>query len=267
MADDVNQRVEDVLEILVSITEKSGNLRKDLKQDILVSVSVLRKEFSILKCQTKTEEDEQKKLREEIKNAKDEMVRRETTRQVALYLDHMQHPTSGGDQLVLPSGGGRRKLYSEVTKKEENKRYKLTLTPKYESLTPEQIKAQLKRNNPTDIKVGIKAIKTIRDRGIETGSEENMNKLTTEINTRLGERLEITKHRLRKPRLIIYNVPTEITIQNIAATIIAQNPEIQTSGENIEAKYKFKDRKGRYNIVIEIGPRTRQQIQLKLKIG
>ena len=92
-----------------------------------------------------------------------------------------------------------------------------------------------------------------------------INKLTTEINTRLGERLEITKHRLRKPRLIIYNVPTEITIENIAATIIAQNPEIQTNGENIEAKYKFKDRKGRYNIVIEVGPKTRQQIlQLKL---
>jgi len=66
-----------------------------------------------------------------------------------------------------------------------------------------------------------------------------MNKLTTEINTRLRERLEITKHRLRKQILIIYNVQTEITIENIATTIIAQNPEIQTNGENIEAKYKF----------------------------
>jgi len=36
----------------------------------------------------------------------------------------------------------------------------------------------------------------------------------------------------------------------------------------MEAKYKFKERKGRYNIVIEVGPKTRQQIlQLKLKIG
>ena len=54
MAHDVNQRVEDTLETLVSIT-KNGNLRKDLKQDILVSVSVLRKDFSILKCQINTE--------------------------------------------------------------------------------------------------------------------------------------------------------------------------------------------------------------------
>jgi len=80
---------------------------------------------------------------------------------------------------------------------------------------------------------------------IETGSEEEMNKLITEINTTLGDRLEITKHRLRKPRIIILKVPTEITIENIAATIIAQNPEIQSNGENMEAKYKIKDRKGR----------------------
>jgi len=103
---------------------------------------------------------------------------------------------------------------------------------------------------------------------IETGSEEEMNKLITEIITRLGEGLENIKHRLRKPRLIIFNVPTEITIKNIAATIIAQNPEIQTNGENIEAKINFKDKKGRINLVIEFGPKTRRQIlQLKLKVG
>ena len=68
-------------------------------------------------------------------------------------LDHMQQPTSSGDQLVLPSGSERRKLYSEINIKAENKIYKLTLTPKDESLTPEQIKAQLKRNiNPIQLK-------------------------------------------------------------------------------------------------------------------
>jgi len=105
----LNQRFKDALEKLVSITEQSGNLRKDLKQDILLSVSVLRKEFSNLKCQIKTVKNEQKLLREGIKNAKDEFVRRDrqTTRQVAPYLDYMQQPTSSEDQLFLPSGGER----------------------------------------------------------------------------------------------------------------------------------------------------------------
>jgi hypothetical protein len=53
MADDENQRVENAFNTLVSITEKSGNLRKDLKNNILESVSTLRKIFSKLKTQTK----------------------------------------------------------------------------------------------------------------------------------------------------------------------------------------------------------------------
>jgi hypothetical protein len=45
--------------------------------------------------------------------------------------------------------------------------YRITLKPKEEAITLEQIKLQLKKNNnPTGIKVGIKAVKTIRDRGI-----------------------------------------------------------------------------------------------------
>jgi len=73
-------------------------------------------------------------------------------------------------------------------------------------------------------------------------------------------------HRLRKPRLIIYSVPEETSTQNVATIIKAQNPEIQFNGEDIEAKYKFKDRKGRHNIVMEVGPQIRQQIlQNKIK--
>ena len=122
MADNVNQRIEDALETLVSITEKSGNLRKDLKQDILVLVSSLRKEISKLKMQLKRAEDKQKKLREEVKNAKEEKARgdSQTTIQVTPPLDHMQQYTRIGVQLVLPSEGGQRKLFSEAVKTEDN---------------------------------------------------------------------------------------------------------------------------------------------------
>jgi len=49
MADEEEQQVENAFDILVSITEKSGNLRKDLKQDILKSVCTLRKVFAKMK--------------------------------------------------------------------------------------------------------------------------------------------------------------------------------------------------------------------------
>jgi len=204
----------------VNITEKSGNLRKDLNQDILVSVSSLRKQFSKMKMQLKSAEVKQKKLREEVKNAKEEKVRGDkTTRQVAPSLDCMQQYTRSGVQLMLPTEGRRRKLFSETVKKEDNKRHRITLAPKDEALSPEHIEIKLKRNiNPTDVKVGITAIRTIRERRmlIETGSEEEMNKINSEIETKLGERVEVTMHRLRKPRLIIYNVPEEIKTQKVA---------------------------------------------------
>jgi hypothetical protein len=46
MVDDENQHVENAFNTLVSIMEKNGNLRKELKNDILQFVSTLRKVFS-----------------------------------------------------------------------------------------------------------------------------------------------------------------------------------------------------------------------------
>ena len=45
MADDVKPRLESAFNKLLSIMEKSGNLRKDLKQGIVDSVSTLRSIF------------------------------------------------------------------------------------------------------------------------------------------------------------------------------------------------------------------------------
>jgi hypothetical protein len=82
---------------------------------------------------------------------------------------------------VLPPERGRRKLYTDEVINQEEKRFRITLKAKDETTTPEQIKQQLKMNiNPTDIRVGIKAVKTIRVMGIlvETGSEEEKNTLS-----------------------------------------------------------------------------------------
>ena len=49
MADEANLQLESALNALFSITEKSGNLRKDLKRNIDDSVSTLRNIFVNLK--------------------------------------------------------------------------------------------------------------------------------------------------------------------------------------------------------------------------
>ena len=66
-----------------------------------------------------------------------------------------------------------------------------------------------------------------------------------EISNKLGERLDIIQHKLRKPRLIIYSVPEEITTENVGAIIRAQNPEVLNADENIETKYRFKNKRSR----------------------
>jgi len=68
--------------------------------------------------------------------------------------------------------------------------------------------------------------------------------------------------------MTIYSVPEETTVGNLAETINAQNPEIITNDEIIEAKFRFQNKRGQYNIVMEVGPQTRRKIlQHKLRIG
>ena len=96
---------------LVSNTEKCGNLRKDMVKGLLESISTLRKEFSQLKIQLETVNKERKKLREESKNATEEMAMRRDSQpvgQVATPLDQVLQSSRYGARQVVPSKGGRR---------------------------------------------------------------------------------------------------------------------------------------------------------------
>jgi len=112
-------------------------------------------------------------------------------RQVVPSLDHIQQYSRSRARQLSPSEGRRRKLFSEVLK-DEDRRYRTTLKAKNGSQSQEQIKLQLKKDiNPPDIKVGIKTFKTLQDGRIliETGSEEEINSLSSAISTKCGEQL------------------------------------------------------------------------------
>ena len=129
----------------------------------------------------------------------------------------------------------------------------MTLTVKDKSQSPEQIKLQLKNDtNPTDIKVGINTFNTLRDGRIliETGSEEDINSLSSAINTKCGEQLENRINKLRESRLIIYNVSEEITIEYATDIIKVQYPYIILNEEDIVENFRYKTRKGNFNLVI-----------------
>ncbi|PSN33748.1 hypothetical protein C0J52_26842 [Blattella germanica] len=223
MAESENQCVENAFNILIGITEKSGNLRKDYKKDIRKSVSTLRKAFNELKSSLESKADENKKLKDEVKNAREELHRQNHSRparQVAASTGHTQEIPGCGARVLPPPDGSRPKLYSDAVKGNIEKRYKITVKAKDNSQSSEQVKTLLKKNiNPTGIKVGIKAFRSLHDGRIilETGSEDEINALCSNITDKCGQQLEVTKHTLRKPKIIIYNVSEDLELENASA--------------------------------------------------
>ena len=75
-----------------------------------------------------------------------------------------QEPAMTAATAVAPPGGGERKIFSEVLANGCNaKRFAITVTSR-DNQASETIKEILKTNtNPTEIKVGINALKTLRN--------------------------------------------------------------------------------------------------------
>jgi hypothetical protein len=92
--------------------------------------------------------------------------------------------------------------------------------------------------NPTEIKVGINSLKPLRDGRvlIETGSKEQVEILTRDINEKCGEKL-VANIRLRNPRLVIYNIPEDIYTENTEGTLLAHNPKLYLKTRDINAKF------------------------------
>ena len=273
MANEVNQQLESALDTLLSITEKSGNLRKDLKRDIVDSVSTLRNIFVNLKNSAEEQMAKIDHLESEVKKAKAELQQR---RAVALSIREPPPRDGSGKTLadcakhVMPSVGGARKLYSLVTSESIEKRYKIMVKSKSDQ-SQETIKSILKSKiNPTEMKVGIKSLKSLRDGQvlIEVGSADETNLLSANINDTCGEALEANVPILRKPRLIIRNIPQDMSVEGFEETLLAQNPELGMKPGEVTARFKFGTKRGELNMVVEVGPETRKKLlQSKLKMG
>jgi hypothetical protein len=129
MADKANMQLESALSTWLSITEKSGNLRKDLKRDIVDSVSTLRNIFVNLNNSVKEQMAKIGLLESEVKNAKTQLQRRGATN-LSASRDGTGKTPETGVKYVLPSAGGAKKLYSEVASESIEKRYKIMVKSK-----------------------------------------------------------------------------------------------------------------------------------------
>jgi len=75
MADENKDGVERVVASLVGVTEKSGNLRNDLRKDILEAVSSLRNYFVQVETELEAETAAYKELEREARESKEGIQR------------------------------------------------------------------------------------------------------------------------------------------------------------------------------------------------
>ena len=67
------------------------------------------------------------------------------------------------------------------------------------------------------MKVGVNSFKSLKGGRvlIEIGTSEEPNLLSSSMRDKCGNDLEVTASKLRNPRMVIYNVPQEINVENL----------------------------------------------------
>ena len=124
--------------------------------------------------------------------------------------------------------------------------------------------------NPTAMKVGVKSFKSLKDGRvlIETGTSEKANLLSSSIRDKCGNDLEVTDPKLRNPWMAIYNVPQDINVENLEEAIMTQNYKLGLLQGEIAAKFTFRTKRERINMVIQVCSGTRKKLlHTKFKLG
>jgi len=76
------------------------------------------------------------------------------------------------------------------------------------------------------------------------------------IQERCGEELEINIQKLRNPRLVMLNIPSDITLENVKETLIQQNTGLDLKDGKIDPKFSYATKRGIQNLVIEVDSNT-----------
>jgi hypothetical protein len=131
------------------------------------------------------------------------------------------------------SAGRTRKRYSDVADTRQgnvpydNKMYKLFVKCK-NNQSAEYTRTLLKSKvNPTQMKVRIGALKTLKNRQLimESEKKSELEEVCKKINEVCREEGESYMPALKNPRIIVFYVPEDISLENVAQAIVLQNSE------------------------------------------
>jgi hypothetical protein len=231
--------------MIVNFTDKSWNMKKELKKSIHEAVTKLRNLSFILKTNLLEKTEENNKMQNEVKQLKDTLEKWKSTssvRQVLPSLTSSSGLTSRGTAVSAPPIGSKKKLFSEVLCGKNEEQHKLTVKPKDNWLTEEFKKLLKSKIDPVNMKIGIRTFKSLKNGNvlIEADSKEEIEILNSQIHDKCSDQLEINVQKRRYPRLIIYNVPDAVTPENAEDIILAQNPDRKLQEGDIQTKFIFK---------------------------
>jgi len=271
----VLEQIENALNLIVSNTEQSGNM-KELKKTIFETVSTLRTLFAKLRASgdSKTSEiskliEKVTKLEAQLQQGSDTQARGHRTPSIVsdtilAAMTATEHGTPSSVSCLEPAGkitscmtlptDSVDKLYAAAVKETKAKTYKMTVRSKG-THAPDTIKQILKAKiKPSKIKFRINTFKTLNSGKvlIETNSKEETEALEKDIQAKCGDDLEINIHTLRKPRLIILNIPEDVSTTTIDDTILMQNPDLNLRKGEIVAKFSYVTKMNR-DLVVEVG--------------
>ncbi|KAJ4434170.1 hypothetical protein ANN_31046 [Periplaneta americana] len=170
---------------LSDIAEINGYLKKEHKEKIMKSVNALRETFNNIM----------------LENIEKDKLIKELQVQQSLQLLESQAPTTQN----LYSGAVKR----NEGKTKEKKGFQLVVRSKTQQ-SSEYMKTLIKTKlNPTELKVGVSSFKALKNGNlvIETQNKVETDTICKNINEKCGIELEANTKKLRKPRLIIFNVP------------------------------------------------------------
>jgi hypothetical protein len=145
----------------------------------------------------------------------------------------------------------------------------ITIYPKKEQNSDDTKRDIQNIIKPRDIKVGISAVRKIRNGGIlvetDTKEEESMLMDTLMKNKKLDEGYEVGKPKKRKPQIIIYGVDEQYEPKELIELLIEQNEEVEEG--QLTFRTRFKARRG-FNVVLDIEGKALNSFSRKrLKLG
>lgn len=245
MANSVDTEFFEAIKILSSINDNNVKIKKS---EIKMLVTKLVTDFENIYCKMKTEIN---KLTDKVK-----VCESPVSIQVSDKIDPKQVS------------------YAEITSKQKtekkNNTHKLIVSGnENNNLTTAEVKTLVQKSfNPCKLQVGIVKLKETKNNKIiiETENKVMLEKICQEINVANGKVITAEAIQKHNPRLIVFNIPSEVTLENVTEIIREQNLNTVLQNDTIIAKQIWKNRYNNCrNLIIEVNPSLRKRL-LKTKI-